>query len=101
MGTEPLVGGNSPMSPLTLSVGVLVACNLECCFIYFQLEVLHAALREDDVEKNRTFFYLRESRVQRDELPPPDSDEEEEEMAVEKSVVSAFTGEKKKVCSSG
>ncbi|XP_072040846.1 uncharacterized protein [Amphiura filiformis] len=37
-----------------------------------KLEILHAALRLSDVDQKRTFFYLRESRVKREELPKPE-----------------------------
>ncbi|XP_072039857.1 uncharacterized protein [Amphiura filiformis] len=37
-----------------------------------KLEILHAALRKGIQPSNRTFFYLRSSRVQREELPKPE-----------------------------
>lgn len=37
-----------------------------------QLEILHAALRKGTHPSNRTFFYLRKSKVTRDELPKPE-----------------------------
>ena len=52
--------------------------------------MLHAALRESQQEKDRTFFYLREHRVQRDQLPPPEEPQEEGEKKVRRELENYF-----------
>ncbi|XP_022091330.1 uncharacterized protein LOC110979639 [Acanthaster planci] len=55
-----------------------------------KLEIMHAALNDTEANEGRTFFYLREPRISRDDLPPPDDEEEEEEEKKEE----AAAGEK-------
>ena len=49
-----------------------------------QLEIMHGALRNKEANQGRTFFYLREPRIKREDLEPPDDNEEEEEEEKEK-----------------
>ncbi|XP_038072011.1 uncharacterized protein LOC119740704 [Patiria miniata] len=48
-----------------------------------KLEIMHGALNDAEANQGRTFFYLREPRIKREDLLPPD-DEEEEEKEKEK-----------------
>lgn len=58
-----------------------------------QLEILHGALRSGEKSQantDRVFFYLREPRLTRDELPPPppeaENDDDDGEDAKEDEV---------------